>query len=665
MSPVAVDLEQALRDPAMSEVLHGDCRHAAHAEISEAITMSWPEEIEADAEQESDGAELNAEQESDAGESASGRLSSSDIARDLSEGPWLSSDDLEVQTLVGVGSTSKIYKGTYTGKQVAIKCMCDDNDGQGVTRAFWRELRSLQQFRHPHIVQMVGIVGPSPLMLLTQYCAGGSLFDLLHNCWHIPLNWKQRIKILLDISSAVDYLHSERFMHRDLKSPNCLLVEPITDEERVPHVCLSDFGWARRMPEEVRFMSMGAGTKHWMAPEVCVSSEYDYAADTFSFGIVVYEVLCRRMAFEDLDPEEASMRLQGGERPTLRHVPSGAPADLVNLMERCWHQLPSSRLRFGLIARLLRAIEPQSFTEIDSDTSSAIEQEWRIDDSEITTMEICGVGVTCAVFKALYRGKPVAVKILKDRKQENDERRKFRSNAIEEFKVWATFDHPSIVKMHGIVMGRSLKLCIEYCAGGTLFDLLHNCWHIELPWHQRIRCLIDLASAVHYLHTRPRRIVHMDLTSLNVLLLEPILNSTQVPILKLTDFGIARCAGRTRKKRHSKRLGTAHWKAPEPTAGEPEERADAFSFSFIIYETIYRHMPFEELDSDEASMKIEQGFRPDVYSEGVLRGTPPALMELMVSNWHEDGLQRMCFADIYQELLSINQSLSQPCSLLA
>merc|ERR1719456_1524595 len=164
-----------------------------------------------------------------------------------------------------------------------------------------------------------------PLRLCLEYCRGGSLFELLHNNWQIPLSWRQRLKVLMDTSSATDYLHNftPPIIHRDLKSLNLLLLDPVVDQHTKPNVKLADFGFAR-MREEVLTasgwsspMTKGAGTSHWMAPEVSTGTDYTEKADTFSFAMITYEVICRHVPFERLDATAASRKINAGERPDV------------------------------------------------------------------------------------------------------------------------------------------------------------------------------------------------------------------------------------------------------------------------------------------------------------------------------------------------------------
>mmetsp|Transcript_63241 Transcript_63241/g.137945 ORF Transcript_63241/g.137945 Transcript_63241/m.137945 type:complete len:312 (-) Transcript_63241:135-1070(-) len=273
---------------------------------------------------------------------------------DEDEEPGIDPGDVDLEEVIGEGTTATVYIAKMDGKSVAVKEIraWKDMVDHDTVMAVERELSVLSQANHPHILRFLGLIRDSePLRLVFEYCAGGSLFELLHNRWDIHLSWRQRLKILHDSAAAMGYLHSfePAIIHRDLKSLNLMLLEPVQDRETVPHIKLGDFGFARVKERE---MTQGVGTKHWMAPEVSRTTGYTEKADVFSFAMVAYEVICRHVPFEREQPVMVARRLGQGERPNIEdHVSlSEVPAGLADLVHRCWHQDPLSRPTFPEIA---------------------------------------------------------------------------------------------------------------------------------------------------------------------------------------------------------------------------------------------------------------------------------------------------------------------------
>lgn len=306
------------------------------------------------------GADQAPEEGGDGGDGASSKKSGKRTSQ------WeMNPEDLEIVQMIGAGSTSTVYQGIYQGKQaVAVKEIdaCDDS----TLLAVRRELQVMTKVDHPHILKLIGVISvTAPLRLCLEHCTGGTLFDLLHNCWEIPVSWPQRLKVLVDISSAMEYLHGFRkqIIHRDLKSLNIFLVDPVVDETSAPNVKIADFGFARirervrGRPVEWATPTKAAGSMHWMAPEVYKGLMYYEKADVFSYSIVTYEVICRHMAFEDLDAETAGQHICDGDRPDLgeEFVPAETNTELLELMKECWAQDPDHRPTYtDITARLLK-----------------------------------------------------------------------------------------------------------------------------------------------------------------------------------------------------------------------------------------------------------------------------------------------------------------------
>merc|ERR1719409_2333242 len=100
-------------------------------------------------------------------------------------------------------------------------------------------------------------------------------------------------------AAAMDYLHQfhPQIIHRDLKSLNLLLERPVNSPHDTPHVKVTDFGLARMMDVSLTdtHMTAGVGTPYWMAPEIFAGTTYDEKVDVYSYGMVLFEILARRI----------------------------------------------------------------------------------------------------------------------------------------------------------------------------------------------------------------------------------------------------------------------------------------------------------------------------------------------------------------------------------
>jgi serine/threonine protein kinase len=168
-------------------------------------------------------------------------------------------------------------------------------------KEFQREVTTLYKVRHPNLVLFVGACADKGhIMILTEFCSGGSLFSLLHEKRSINLSLKQKHRMALDIAKGMNYLHTQDppILHRDLKSLNLLVYEQVRNNSDFIQIKITDFGLSRHNDDLSTSRMTGlAGTFHWMAPEVLKSDEYTHKADVYSYGIVLWEVIMREPPF--------------------------------------------------------------------------------------------------------------------------------------------------------------------------------------------------------------------------------------------------------------------------------------------------------------------------------------------------------------------------------
>jgi len=213
--------------------------------------------------------------------------------------------------------------------------------------------------KHPNLVRLSGVMVAAPTRIVMEFCAGGDLFRLLHVDNMEPA-LHQKLKMCTDVASGMDYLH--RFpppiIHRDLKSLNLLLSEAVRTEADQVEVKVSDFGLSRALPSDSqrgRGLTPGAGTLNWMAPEVLAGGHYDEKVDVYSYAMVMFEIICLELPFDDEDEACIPRLVAQGSRPDLEAVPPDCPRFLAQLMMGCWAHNPAQRPGFERVLRILNA----------------------------------------------------------------------------------------------------------------------------------------------------------------------------------------------------------------------------------------------------------------------------------------------------------------------
>ncbi|XP_042443451.1 serine/threonine-protein kinase STY46-like isoform X1 [Zingiber officinale] len=256
---------------------------------------------------------------------------------------------------VASGSYGDLYRGTYHSQDVAIKVLRPERVNIDMQREFAQEVFIMRKVRHKNVVQFIGAcTRPPKLCIVTEFMSGGSVYDYLHKQKGI-FKLPALLRVAIDISKGMNYLHQNNIIHRDLKAANLLM-----DENEV--VKVADFGVAR-VKVESGVMTAETGTYRWMAPEVIEHKPYDHKADVFSFGIVLWELLTAKLPYEYLTPLQAAVGVvQKGLRPT---IPKNAHPKLAALLEGCWKQEPTDRPDFSEILETLQHIAKEVGEESD------------------------------------------------------------------------------------------------------------------------------------------------------------------------------------------------------------------------------------------------------------------------------------------------------------
>ncbi|XP_072970878.1 serine/threonine-protein kinase STY8-like isoform X2 [Typha angustifolia] len=245
---------------------------------------------------------------------------------------------LKMGEQIASGSCGDLYRGTYLGEDVAIKFLRPEHPSENLSAEFAQEVRILRQVRHSNIIRFIGAcTKPPEIFIVTEYMARGSLYNFLHGR-HNGLELPLLLKISLDISRGMDYLHQNNIIHRDLKTANLLM-----NEDHV--VKVADFGVAR-FQDQGGVMTAETGTYRWMAPEVLNHQPYDHKADVFSFAIVLWELVTAKIPYNTMTPLQAAYRVRQGMRPEL---PEDTDPKLLELMQRCWDTVPAMRPSFSEI----------------------------------------------------------------------------------------------------------------------------------------------------------------------------------------------------------------------------------------------------------------------------------------------------------------------------
>lgn len=250
---------------------------------------------------------------------------------------------------IGSGGFGVVFKAKFRSETVAVKKI----HGHALSNAssvaeFQSEVAVLCTLRHANILRFVGACTKPPnLMIITEFMGRGTVFDLLHQSQD-RVTWPMRKKFALDTCKGMRYLHDSKLLHRDLKSSNLMLDNNLNCK-------VGDFGLTRISKGTAAVQMTGqCGTFQYMAVEVLANKPYSEKADVFSFGILLWEMVARKLPYFGMQPMQVGIAvLQQGMRPP---IPAKAPAPLVKLMRLCWDSDPNQRPSFAQLVVSLESM---------------------------------------------------------------------------------------------------------------------------------------------------------------------------------------------------------------------------------------------------------------------------------------------------------------------
>src|SRR6266568_4322236 len=250
-------------------------------------------------------------------------------------------DRYELRRLIGRGGMADVYEGydPRFDRKVAVKVF--KREDEEMLNRFIREARLMAKLNNKHLVPVYDsnqsqIDGVTWHYIVMPFMEGGTLRARIRRS---PLPLKQACEYLRDIADALDYIHNQGIIHRDIKASNVLL-----DSEGSCY--LSDFGIARITTDATQLTSTGnvLGTVDYVAPELFeVNRRADARSDLYSLGVLLFEMVTGQLPFS-AENQIALVSMHMHKRPpSPRSIVSTIPPQVERVLLKALEKKPEQR----------------------------------------------------------------------------------------------------------------------------------------------------------------------------------------------------------------------------------------------------------------------------------------------------------------------------------
>ncbi|KAL9415412.1 hypothetical protein AB3S75_043660 [Citrus x aurantiifolia] len=332
------------------------------------------------------------------------KLKQNNLKRSLKQNSWdmksfrvLSFSEKEIidavkpENLIGKGGSGNVYKVVLnSGKELAVKHIWPSNSSfRGDYRSstamlskrssrsseYDAEVATLSAVRHVNVVKLYcSITSEDSNLLVYEYLPNGSLWDRLHTCHKIEMDWVVRYAIAVGAAKGLEYLHhgfDRPVIHRDVKSSNILL-----DLEWKPRI--ADFGLAKivQAGEAGDLTHVIAGTHGYIAPEYAYTCKINEKSDVYSFGVVLMELVTGKRpivpefgdskdivnwVYSKMDSRDSMLTVVD---PNISEILKEDALKVLRIAIHCTNKLPAFRPSMRVVVQMLEEAEPCSVTNI-------------------------------------------------------------------------------------------------------------------------------------------------------------------------------------------------------------------------------------------------------------------------------------------------------------
>ncbi len=250
---------------------------------------------------------------------------------------------------LGEGGMGEVYRGVHSkiGRVVAVKVLTREAANSGFIERFRNEARIQSSLNHPNIATLYDFLEANgqPCIIM-EFVDGQVLMDLIAARGALPAN--ETLHILHSVVEALQYVHAQGVVHRDIKSNNIKI-------NSAGEIKLLDFGIAKAGSSPSLTMTGDViGTLHYLSPEQIRGGVADSRSDIWALGVLMYEMITGRLPFEATTLGDLCDKISKATYTAPSALNVSLPREVEGILSRCLRKRPEDRYQSA--ADLLRDI---------------------------------------------------------------------------------------------------------------------------------------------------------------------------------------------------------------------------------------------------------------------------------------------------------------------